>query len=132
MDKTIKYIHFHNNSDLPVMIDSWVDGSNKLHYFKIEPGEKRILHSSVGEWHMNAMFEDSEDRKKWNEKGLHRFILIGKFRSNPSIRGDYVWLEYDDPFNCEYSKIENEDPDETVKGLITYSINLDTTINKYV
>lgn len=134
MSKTIKYIHFHNDSDLPIIIDSWVDGSNVLHCFRIEAREKRILHSSVGEWHINAMFKNVEDREKWEENGLKRFVIIGKFRSNPCAQGDYVWLDYDEPFKCEYSEIQIEEEYESVKGLITFSINPNINMNmqKYV
>ena len=142
--KTIKYIHFHNNTDLPIMINSWVDGSNKLQHIKIHPNEKRIIHSSVGEWHLNSMFESIEDRNIWKEKGLdlNRHITIGTFRSNRSASGNYSWIEDEDVFECIFTHIENIDIDndnnnttqtfmcnrdnivtkcEDIKGLITFS-----------
>ena len=39
--QTIKYIYFHNNTDLPLMISSWVDGSNTLKSAKITPTKKK-------------------------------------------------------------------------------------------
>jgi len=121
MSKTIKFIHFHNDTDLPVMIDSWVDGSNSLKYIRVGAREKLVIHSSVGEWHINAMLTNKEDRKLWddNEK-LKKVILIGKFRSKPCASGNYSWMEYDGLYDCVYSEIEN--PIENVKGLITFSI----------
>jgi hypothetical protein len=120
---TSKYIHFHNNSNLPVMIDSWVDGSNSLQNLRVGPREKLIIHSSVGEWHINAMFYDSEDRKIWDENSkLKKVLTIGKFRSEPCARGNYSWLDYDNLFDCVYKKLDDEV--ENVKGLITFSANL--------
>ena len=103
---TIKYIHFHNNTELPIMLDSWIDGSNRLHHIKINPGEKQIIHSSVGEWHINTMFESNDDRNKWKEKGLdlYRYLTIGKFRSNRSASGNYSWMEDKDLFECIYTE----------------------------
>lgn len=120
MSTTIKYSHFHNNTDLPIMINSWIDGSNKLQYIKISPYEKRIIHSSVGEWHLNTMFDSLEDRRIWEDKGfnLARYITIGKFRSNRSASGNYSWME-DDIFECIYTELI--DDFKNVKGLITFS-----------
>lgn len=117
---TIKYIHFRNNTDLPIMINTWIDGSNKLQYIKINPREKRILHSSVGEWHLNTMFESMHDRRIWEENGfnLTRCITIGKFRSNRSASGNYSWLEDDHLFECTYT---NTNISDEVNGLITFS-----------
>jgi hypothetical protein len=118
MFKEVKYINLHNDTDFPFMIDSWVDGSNKLQCLEVKPREKLVIHSSVGEWHMNSMFFNSETRKIWVDKGLDYMILVGKFRSTPCASGNYVWMEYDrTPFNCEYTEIEN--PENNIKGLMT-------------
>ena len=121
MDKTTKYINFHNDSDFPVMIDSWVDGSNALKCFRVGSREKLIIHSSVGEWHINAMLTNKEDRKLWddNEK-LKKVTLIGKFRSDPCAMGKYSWMEYNGLYDCIYSELET--PIKNVKGLITFYV----------
>jgi len=117
--KTIKYVHFHNNTDLPVNISSWVDGSNTLQNSIIQPGAKHLIHSSVGEWHIDSMFHvDSEEYKIWKERGLSKHHIIGKFRSRPCASGNYSWLEYDEPFECIYVEV----PENKVPGLITLSI----------
>jgi hypothetical protein len=116
-----KFIHFHNDTDLPIMMDSWVDGSNHLYCRKIDPRQKLVVHSSVGEWHLNAMFRELEDRKLWNENGFEKKILVGKFRSKPCASGNYSWMEYDEPFECTYSKVEITDENK-IGGLITFSI----------
>jgi hypothetical protein len=118
-DYYIKQIHFHNTTELPVMIDSWVDGSNKFYSQRIGAGEKVLIHSSIGEWHIHSMFTDTEDRKLWVENGLGKYLLIGKFRSKPCASGNYAWMEWDDYFECIYSENESED----VKGLITFIYN---------
>ena len=118
MFQEVKYINLHNDTDFPFMIDSWVDGSNKLQCLEVKPREKLVIHSSVGEWHMNSMFFNSETRKIWIDNGLDYMILVGKFRSTPCASGNYVWMEYDrTPFNCEYTEIEN--PENNIKGLMT-------------
>ena len=112
-----KEIHFHNTTELPVMIDSWIDGSNTLYSRKIDAGVKAIIHSSVGEWHIHSMMDDEEDRKKWVEKGLDRYLLIGKFWSQPCAGGNYSWMEWEDRFDCVYSE---HDLGGDVKGLIRF------------
>ena len=118
--KEIKYIHFVNDTDLPVMIDSWVDGSNTLQCLRIAPREKRIVHSSVGEWHIDAMLNE-EDRKLWtNNKNLKNVVMIGKFRSRPCAQGEYSWMDWDNKFNCVYSELD--EPVDGVKGVMTFSL----------
>ena len=119
--KEIKYIHFVNNTDLPLIIDSWVDGSNILQNLKINPREKRVIHSSFGEWHMNAMVY-GEDRKLWDDnESLKRVILIGKFHSRPSREGEYSWLDWDNKFDCVYSELD--EPVDGAKGVMTFSLS---------
>lgn len=114
-----KYVHFHNNTNLHVNISSWIDGSNTMQNKIIKPGAKHLIHSSVGEWHMDSMFHSgSEEYKIWKERGLTKHDIIGKFRSDPSAMCEYSWLDYDDPFECVYSEIQ----DNKVVGLITLSI----------
>jgi hypothetical protein len=118
--KEVKYIYFINDTDLPLMIDSWVV-SNALECIKIAPREKRLIHSIVGEWHMNAMLPE-EDRKLWdNHEKLHNVTLIGKFRSRPCASGNYSWMNYDNLFNCVYSKLD--EPVNGAKGSMTFSFN---------
>jgi hypothetical protein len=120
--RTTKFILFHNDTDLPVMVDSWVDGSNILKCLKIQPREKLVIHSSVGEWHLNGMLY-GEDRKLWDDKGLTKYTLVGKFRSDPCAYGNYSWMEYEDNvFNCKYSKLDNYE-DKRVKGLMKFSLD---------
>jgi len=99
------------------MIDSWVDNSNQLKCLKINPREKLIIHSSVGEWHLNAMFNNKEDTTLWKEMGLGKVINIGKFWSTPCASGNYSWLDYDNLFTCKFCEL----PDEEL-NLITFSL----------
>ena len=98
MSRTTKYILFHNDTDVPIVADSWMDGSNILQYIKIEPRQKLVIHSSVGEWHLNGMLY-GEDKKLWDDKGLRKHILVGKFWSDPCASGNYSWMEHD-VFKC--------------------------------
>uniref|UniRef100_A0A6C0HD44 Uncharacterized protein n=1 Tax=viral metagenome TaxID=1070528 RepID=A0A6C0HD44_9ZZZZ len=39
MFKTTKYIHFHNNTDMPILVEGWVDktyGLSTLHLFSFK------------------------------------------------------------------------------------------------
>jgi hypothetical protein len=116
-----KYIYFHNDTELPLIVDSWIIGSNKLYCRKIEAGERKIIHSSVGEWHLNFMFTDDDYQlwvKKEPEFTKYNRCLLGNFRSKPCAMGEYSWMEYDEPFHCEYSVLE---PDENkVTGQIRF------------
>ena len=121
-ENIIKYINFHNNSDLPIVIESWIDGSNILSSSKIEPHQCLVIHSSVGEWHLNSMFYDTDNRKLWKDKGLEKYLIIGKFRSSPCARGDYSWMEYD-IFECKHI-IQDKTPENNIKNLIIFSLKI--------
>jgi hypothetical protein len=121
--KTKKYINFHNNTELPIMIDSWVDGSNYLNMLKVSPGEKLIIHSKFGEWHINSMLEDDADYSIWINLGLKWYVNIGKFRSNSYINEEYSFMEWPHIFNCLYSECDpviNPKTGEYITGLITF------------
>ena len=90
--------------------------SNKLQSEVIGPRENAILHSCVGEWHMDTMFEN---RDAWIEGGLGHMLIIGKFRSDPCAMGEYSWMEYREPFDCIYEKY-SEEQIANVKGCIRF------------
>jgi hypothetical protein len=118
--KTTKYINFHNNSELPIMVDSWVN--NSLRCLRVGPGEKVVIHSSVGEWHVNSMLTD-EDYKLWRDGGLNRYITLGKFRSDPCASGNYSWMEWEHIFDCVYNKCDpvlDSRSQEPIAGLVTF------------
>lgn len=111
-----EYIYFKNETDFPINISAWIKSSNKLQSEVIEPRENAILHSCVGEWHMDTMFEN---RDAWIEAGLGHMLIIGKFRSDPCAMGEYSWMEYREPFDCIYEKY-SEEQIENVKGCIRF------------
>jgi len=124
--KTTKYVNFHNNSELPIMIDSWIDGSNSLKCLRVGPQEKLVIHSSVGEWHVNSMLTEETDYKPWREGGLKWYVNLGKFRSDPCASGDYAWMEWEHIFDCVYSECEptfHEKSNEPITGLVTFVFN---------
>ena len=121
--KTTKYVNFHNNSELPIMIDSWVDKSNSLRCLRVGPQEKLVIHSSVGEWHVNSMLTDEEDYKLWREGGLNWYVTLGKFRSDPCASGNYAWMEWEHIFDCVYNECEpmvDSISKEPITGLVTF------------
>jgi hypothetical protein len=121
--KTTKYVNFHNSSELPIMVDSWIDGSNSFRSLRVGPQEKLVIHSSVGEWHVNSMLVDEADYKPWREGALKWYVNLGKFRSDPCASGNYSWMEWEHIFDCVYSKCDPVlDPrtKEPVVGLVTF------------
>jgi hypothetical protein len=123
LSKTTKYINFHNNTELPVMVDSWIDGSNSLRCLRVGPQEKLVIHSSVGEWHVNSMLTEESDYKQWREGGLKWYVNLGKFRSDPCASGNYSWMEWEHIFDCIYSECDPVlDPrsKEPIVGLVTF------------
>ena len=120
MDNPIKEIWFYNNTDLHINVSGWVsvmDGLSSLKSVVVKPSEKIIVHSSVGEWHLDSMFYDDEYYKLWKDRGLEKYHIVGKFRSQPAASGNYSWMEYDKPFTCTYSEIE-----ENVRGVMTFEM----------
>jgi len=114
-----QYIYFHNDTDLPVNISAWVTGSNTLQHQIVKAGQNGILHSSVGEWHMDSMFNfGTEEAKIWKERKLEKHCIVGKFRSEPCISGEHSFMEYDEPFACIYTA----NPERKIKGTITFMI----------
>lgn len=97
-----KDVYFHNCTDLPIMINSFVDGSSQLFCRKVEPKEKVLVHSSVGKWYLDSMFPLLSDIKKWREKGLEKCVLVGEFQTQACFSGERVWMEQD-AFRCIYS-----------------------------
>lgn len=108
----LKKIYFENLTDLPVMIDYWMDhptldGLTQLKSIRIGCGEKRILTNCGNEWMLNSMFPDQNDRDLWKNYGLSDIIHIGSFTSNPNIYGDYCYMVDPNLFRCTYSNIKN-------------------------
>jgi hypothetical protein len=119
--KTTKYVNFHNSSDLPIMVDAWVN--NSLRCLRVGPGEMCVIYSSVGEWHVNSMLTDEADWKLWREGGLKWYVNLGKFRSDPCASGNYSWMEWEHIFDCVYSECAPTfDPrtKEPIVGLVTF------------
>ena len=110
--KITQYIQFYNSTYLPVLINAWIN--SQIHQTRIGPQEQRLLYSTVGEWYLDSMFANNEDRELWIKAGLKNHHIIGKFHSDPCIQGEYSWMEYDEPFDCIYTETT-----DAIKGLIT-------------
>jgi len=94
-------ILFQNDTDLPIMIDTWIGSS--LQSFLIEPRENTVLASCTGEWYINSMLED---RTIWVENKLQNYLNIGKFWFEPSAMGEYSSMDYPNKFICSHT-VEN-------------------------
>jgi len=89
--KPKKYIHFHNNTSQPIILESWIeviDGLSSFTSKSVNAGLKLVLYSSVGDW----MISDDTS------------CYIGKFRSDPVASCNYSWLSDENQYECIYSE----------------------------
>ena len=116
-DNSPKYMFFFNSTRMPVQISSWVTGSDTMHSATVRPFQRCMVHSSVGEWHLDSMLEH---REMWAQtEGLSDLLVLGKFRSKPCASGDYAWIY--PPFEGVYSVLPSG------LGLLTLFITSDDT-----
>lgn len=114
-DNSPKYMFFFNSTRMPVQISSWVTGSDTMHSATVRPFQRCLVHSSVGEWHLDSMLEH---REMWTQtEGLKDHLVIGKFRSKACASGDYAWIY--PPFEGIYSVLPS--------GLGLLTLFLETT-----
>lgn len=116
----MNYIYFHNASPYPLMVDTWINLTMESRL--LQPNSIYLLESSTTEWRINTMFENKKNREIWEETGYGSLTQLGMFSCVPCIKGKHVWMEHDDPFDCVYSKIED---DEKTDGLVTFFIRRD-------
>jgi len=112
-----KSIQFYNNTDFPIMVDSWIN--NSLYCLKIESQEKCIIYSDDSEWFLNSMFDLYDDRQLWRNNNLKKYVNIGKFRSVPDISNIYSWINYENKFECLYSE---KQINNNMEKIITFSL----------
>lgn len=114
----MKQINFYNKTDVPIMIDYMIEmicleNNDWLHSIKIEPGEKRKIYSSNGEWILHSNFSYYSDSQRWKEKGYEISNFIGKI----NIEKKNFNLDYK-PFCFQYMEtIENN----KIYGNITFT-----------
>ena len=120
----MKTIIFKNETDLPVLIGTWVDtGIHGLSKFveTTVPGKKEEIFyekdtektesskkiSLTGEWIVNSMFRrDDANYQIWKENSCEMIDNIGKFRSQSCFSGNNVWTNTS-MFQLYYIKNEN-------------------------
>lgn len=101
-------IEFYNNTNLPIMLETWKDISSGLSQtfdICIDSGSKQQIYSSTGEWKLHTMFNNSEHNDLWSNYIYDKYInkeinsktmmssYLGKFRNKPCASGDYSWLD---------------------------------------
>ena len=115
-------IYFSNLTNLPIMIDYWINNSisvNEVKSMRIGPKEKVLTKSSIDCWNINAMFTEYEDIKLWKNNGLSDIIQIGSFSSTSCANGNYIWMKTYH-FRCVYSKVKNGQ--NGITGMISFMI----------
>ena len=117
----MQQIYFYNNTDLPIMIDYWIDeiwveNICCSHSTKIQPREKRMMYSCLGEWTLHSDFFNSDDTKLWKDKGLDvlNSNSIGKIVCKPNVE----CFIHNDFFCLDYRELQDEGINY---GFITFS-----------
>jgi hypothetical protein len=126
MYMTNLYIEFCNSTPFPVIIEAWENafcGLNILGHTRIEPHKTTVIHSIVGEWHIQTFFDRKDDVEAWQNAGYACGYYLGKFRSDACASGNYAWMENDNDFECVYTQFTTPmyiSEDEKIDGLITF------------
>ena len=99
-------IEFINKTDIPVSLEAWQQKLRGLSVYNdicVKKGESVTMESNTGEWFITTYLIDKELKEQVKSAGHKLGMEIGKFRDNPSYRGDYAWLSDDHiPFKIEY------------------------------
>ena len=103
-----QHITFHNNTYLPVIVETWLYNNPQLTNVVIGPFENTQLYSITGEWYINYSFNEEPHIQLWKQFYTDKFAnnvdysyYLGKFRNTPCIQGVYSWIE-DERFECLY------------------------------
>lgn len=104
------YILFKNMSNLPIMVDCWVNKSSGISIMKsvcVAENEECILPSNIGEWYVHRMLYDHSMIDKWKKDDTMKKcpLVIGKFHSYSTENGKYASLDTD-LFTMIYEHIE--------------------------
>jgi hypothetical protein len=95
---------FINNSGLPVNLETWqpneIPGLQSLNVVLVRPGEQIVFTSTTGEWYLQT-FLNKEFAYEWEAACIITGNQIGKFRNEPCVSGDYVWMD-DKKFDILY------------------------------
>jgi hypothetical protein len=122
----MKMIKFINETDLPIIIETWADtgiyGLSTFIKINVSPMEDVILYekdehdknqclytncSLTGEWIINSLYCIHEKEYQiWKDKGYRVMENIGKFRSESCILGNNTWTNTD-LFELNYLKKSN-------------------------
>ena len=90
------FITIINDSPLPVNVETWQSLCfgliSEMKSILLNPGERKIMTSETGEWFINTYIFDESLRNEWIRAGYTPGKVIGKFRSEPAIRGENVWM----------------------------------------
>ena len=115
----MQQIYFYNNTDVPIMIDYWIDETWVeniccSHSIKIQPREKRMMYSCLAEWTLHSEFFNSDDTKLWKDKGFDISNPVGKILCKPNVQ----CFIYYHGFCLDYRELQD---DGINYGFITFS-----------
>jgi len=132
----MKMIKFINETDLPIIIETWantgiyglstfirinVSGMEEITLYENDEENKNDYlytnYSLTGEWIVSSLYCTHEKEYQiWKDKGYTVIERIGKFRSESCIMGNNTWTNTD-LFELNYIKNSNTEKfsGETVK-----------------
>lgn len=101
-----KSMIFVNNTDLPIIICSWMEKIPGLSEYKdktILANTRETVYSDVGEWIISSQFWNKEQNDEWQSEGLEQDCRIAKFRNTPCAIGNYTWNYIEESFVLEHN-----------------------------
>jgi hypothetical protein len=93
-----------NESHLTINVETWQHlyfGLSEMKSITIKPGDQTIMSSETGEWFINTFIFDKELCNQWIIAGYTPGKVIGKFRIEPAINGENIWM-CDNDFRIDY------------------------------
>jgi hypothetical protein len=98
-------MNFKNNSYLPIVVSSWMPN---IEYgwivvdVTIPPDTEQIVTSSVGQWALGSLFENSEYIEQWENAKLPFTSKLAVFIDKPGFHNTRTWNFMENRFHLTY------------------------------
>jgi hypothetical protein len=98
---------FHNNTNLPIIVSSWIKEMNGISVYKdiiILPYEKIDIYSNVGEYIVSSQFYDIKNNNIWKNENLPIDTILAKFRNKCCVFGNFTCNFIENHFILDYEE----------------------------
>ena len=98
---------FKNDSEYAIVVSSWIDEMPGLSIYidkVIPPHTEDIVFSSVGQWTLGSLFEDTDYYEQWSDANLPFTSCLAKFQNEPGFSGKYASNFVESRFDLKYEK----------------------------